>query len=145
MDKHAKKDCADTTNNVTQKKMWVKAVSGDSTKAVYFMHREFSIGYEGENDLTLHASTEMHKATLAKGASNIGAFFMTSTEETDIVGKHLSVYQLLSSANNRILKANCPAHIAHNACKHACDQLSVDIETIVLQIYSHLSVSASRH
>ncbi|XP_078257165.1 uncharacterized protein LOC144594484 [Rhinoraja longicauda] len=59
-------------------------------------------------------------------------------------GKHHSVYQLLSSANNRILKANCPAHIAHNACKHACDQLSVDIEAIVLKVYSHFSISASR-
>ncbi|KAM3620103.1 uncharacterized protein V6R79_018367 [Siganus canaliculatus] len=59
-------------------------------------------------------------------------------------GRHHSVYQLLSSANNRILKANCPAHIAHNACKHACDQLSVDIQSIVIKIYSHFSVSASR-
>ncbi|KAK0135426.1 hypothetical protein N1851_028718 [Merluccius polli] len=59
-------------------------------------------------------------------------------------GKHHSVYKLLSSANDAILKANCPAHIAHNACKHASDQLSVDIETIVLKIYSHFSVSASR-
>ncbi|XP_078282406.1 uncharacterized protein LOC144608476 [Rhinoraja longicauda] len=59
-------------------------------------------------------------------------------------GKHHSVYHLLSSANNRILKANCPAHIVHNACKHASDQLSVDIETIVLKVYSHFSISASR-
>ncbi|CDQ93543.1 unnamed protein product [Oncorhynchus mykiss] len=33
-------------------------------------------------------------------------------------GKHHSVYQLLSSANNPIQKA----HIAHIACKHACCQ-----------------------
>lgn len=51
-----------------------------------------------------------------------------------------SVYKLFCCANERILKANCPAHIAHNACKHACDQLSADIETIV---YSHFSISAS--
>lgn len=59
-------------------------------------------------------------------------------------GRHHSVYQLLQSDNSRILKANCPAHVAHNACKHACDQLSVDIETVVLKVYSHFSVSASR-
>ena len=45
-------------------------------------------------------------------------------------GKHHSVYQLLQSDNSHILRANCPAHVAHNACKHACDQLSVDIETM---------------
>ena len=58
-------------------------------------------------------------------------------------GKNHSAYKL-SSANERILKANCPAHIAHHVCKHSCDQLSIDIETIVQKIYSHFSVSASR-
>lgn len=55
-------------------------------------------------------------------------------------GRNHSVYKLFCCANEHILKANCPAHIAHNACKHACDQLSADIETIV---YSHFSISAS--
>lgn len=59
-------------------------------------------------------------------------------------GRNHSVYKLFCVANERILKANCPAHIAHNACKHACDQLSIDIETFVLKVYSHFSVSASR-
>ncbi len=59
-------------------------------------------------------------------------------------GKHHSIYQLFNIANDHILKANCPAHIAHNTCKHACDQLSVDTETLVLKIYNHFSVSASR-
>uniref|UniRef100_H3A0B7 DUF4371 domain-containing protein n=1 Tax=Latimeria chalumnae TaxID=7897 RepID=H3A0B7_LATCH len=57
-------------------------------------------------------------------------------------GKHNSVYQLLCAENDRILKANCPAHVAHNTCKHASDQLSVDIDMTVLKIYSHFSVSA---
>jgi len=47
-------------------------------------------------------------------------------------GKHHSVYQLLNSANSRILKANCSSHIAHDTCKHACDQLSVDIESLYI-------------
>ncbi|KAH1176600.1 hypothetical protein KIL84_010302, partial [Mauremys mutica] len=38
----------------------------------------------------------------------------------------------------------CPAHIAHNTFKHASDQLSVDMEIIVLKIYSHFSVSTIR-
>lgn len=37
-------------------------------------------------------------------------------------GKHHSVYKLLSSATEGILKATCPAHIAHSACKHASEE-----------------------
>lgn len=301
MDKPAKKKRLCSYNkNWEVKNIWIKPVSGDSTKAFCSLcRREFSVAHGGENDLTKHASTEMHKkATLAKGASNIYGFFGVTTVETDKIaaseasyvyhtvkhglsynsndclvklngalfhdsnvvkkmrlgrtkaemitmnvlgpktvrdilndlspsegepvfysvatdasnkgnrkmfpvcvryfsvsdgvqcklldfyedndetangihralmnclkmyeldikhitayaadnanvnfGKHHSVYQLLSSANSRILKANCPAHIAHNTCKHACDQLSVDIESLVLKIYSHFSVSASR-
>uniref|UniRef100_A0A8C6LFC2 Uncharacterized protein n=1 Tax=Nothobranchius furzeri TaxID=105023 RepID=A0A8C6LFC2_NOTFU len=282
------------------KQTWIKPVSSNTTKAFCTLcRREFSVGHGGENDLTQHAATDMHKkAKQAKGASNIGAFLATSTAENDRVaaieaayvyhtvkhglsynstdclvklngalfsdnnvvkklhlgrtkaemiamnvlgpktvrdildelspqegepayfsvstdasnkgnrkmfpvcvryfsasegvqcklldfyedcdetangihqalmnslkksdldighisaystdnanvnfGKHHSVYSLFSSDNDRILKANCPAHIAHNTCKHACDQLSVDIEALVLKIYSHFSVSASR-
>ena len=53
----------------------------------------FSVGHEGENDLTQHASTEMHKkATLAKGASNIGAFFGAATVETDKIAASEASY-----------------------------------------------------
>lgn len=47
--------------------------------------REFSNGLVGESDLTRHAFTgnaqEGH-TTVGKGASNIGAFFVTSTDDT---------------------------------------------------------------
>lgn len=54
-----------------------KKFSGDSSKAFCTLCcQEFSIGQ--------HASTEMHpEATLAKGASSIGAFFVTPTVEND--------------------------------------------------------------
>lgn len=67
------------------KNAWIKPVSGDSTKAFCTLcRRELSVGHGGENDLNQHASTEMHKkAKLAKGASNIGAFFGGTTVETD--------------------------------------------------------------
>lgn len=43
-----------------------------------------------------------------------------------------------------LFKANFPAHIAHSACMNTCNQLSIDIETFTLKVYSHYSVSASR-
>ena len=43
-----------------------------------------TISHGGENDLTRHEDTDMHKkAVLAKGASNIVSFFATSTAEID--------------------------------------------------------------
>lgn len=85
MDKPAKNKRLYSYNKKWGAKTWVKPVSGDSTKGFCTLcHWEFSIGYGGENDLTLHASTEMYKnAMLAKGASNIGASFITSTAEND--------------------------------------------------------------
>ncbi len=49
------------------------------------MRRKLSaLGHGGENELRQRASTDMHKkAALAKGASNISAFFATSTAEKD--------------------------------------------------------------
>jgi hypothetical protein len=43
-----------------------------------------------------------------------------------------------------VLKANSSNHILHNAIKPASDGLDLDIETIILKIYGHFSVSAKR-
>ena len=46
--------------------------------------RELSINHGGENYLTCHEDKDVHKkAVLAKGASNIGTLFVTSTAEID--------------------------------------------------------------
>lgn len=74
--------------------LWIKPVTSDTTKAFCTLWlREFSISHGGENDLTQHASTEMHeKATQAKGTSNIGAFFMTSTAQNVKIGASEAAY-----------------------------------------------------
>lgn len=36
-----------------------------------------------------------------------------------------------------MIGAGCTAHILHNAMRHACDQLSIDIEYIAVKIYTH--------
>jgi hypothetical protein len=59
-------------------------------------------------------------------------------------GKHLSVFQNLKKVNDRIIAANCPAHILHNAAKKAADKMAVDIEVLVLKIFNHFSSSAKR-
>ena len=59
-------------------------------------------------------------------------------------GKHNSVYQKLKLAQNDVLAANCLAHILHNATRYAVGSLDLDIENVVLKVYSHFSISASR-
>ncbi|KAL6461146.1 hypothetical protein MHYP_G00311120 [Metynnis hypsauchen] len=59
-------------------------------------------------------------------------------------GIHNSVFTKLREANSEILRGNCHAHIVHNTVKKALDKLSVDVENIVLKIYSFFSTSAKR-
>lgn len=52
-----------------------------------------------------------------------------------------SVYQKLLEINSHIVKANCNAHVIHNAAKFACVKLPLDITTLVNKIYSEFSSS----
>ena len=54
------------------------------------------------------------------------------------------VFTKLKEANSKILRGNCHAHIVHNTVKKALDELSVDVENIVLKVYSFFSTSAKR-
>lgn len=53
-------------------------------------------------------------------------------------GIHHSVYQSLKTSNPRLLAAGCPAHIFHNAAKHACNKLKIDMETLVIKMYNYI-------
>jgi hypothetical protein len=57
-------------------------------------------------------------------------------------GKHSSVFQNLKKVNDRIIAANCPAHILHNASKKAADKMALDVEVLVVIIFNHFSSSA---
>ena len=55
--------------------------------------REFLISHGGENDLTQHAETDMHKKNeLAKGGSNIGTFFKPEGDDSVAVSEASYVY-----------------------------------------------------
>jgi hypothetical protein len=59
-------------------------------------------------------------------------------------GKHSSVFQNLKKVNDRIITANCPAHILYNAAKKAADKMTVDFEVLVVKIFNNFSSSAKR-
>lgn len=74
--------------------MWVKLTGVGSMKDFCTLcHWEFSTGHGGENDLTRHTSTGIHKkATLAKSLSNINTFFVTSTVENERIAATEALY-----------------------------------------------------
>jgi hypothetical protein len=57
-------------------------------------------------------------------------------------GKHSSVFQNLKKVNDRIIAANCPTHILHNAAKKASDKMAADVEVLVVKIFNNFSSSA---
>ena len=52
--------------------------------------------------------------------------------------------KLKESMNGFMAGAGCPAHILHNAAQTAADVLSVDIEVIVMKIFSYFSIYTVR-
>ena len=59
-------------------------------------------------------------------------------------GQRNSVFQKLKSAKPDIFAANCHAHHLHNTTKYAAAKLCIDVENVVLKIYSHFCISAKR-
>jgi hypothetical protein len=48
-------------------------------------------------------------------------------------GKHSSVFQNLEKVNDRIIAANCRAHILHDAAKKAAEKMTVDVDVLVVK------------
>uniref|UniRef100_H3B2U2 DUF4371 domain-containing protein n=1 Tax=Latimeria chalumnae TaxID=7897 RepID=H3B2U2_LATCH len=73
---------------------------------------------------------------------NVSAFSADNTNVNYDV--HNSVYTDLHKNHENLLQGNCRAHIVHNAVRHTLNELSVDIETIVLKVCGFFSVTAKR-
>ena len=70
-------------------------------------------------------------------------FLLNSRQcECELWEKRVSIRNLnwLKMTNS----ANCLAHVLHNASKFAAAKMDIDVENIVVKIYSHFSISASR-
>ena len=66
-----------------------------------------------------------------------------SADNTNVnYGIHNSVFTNLKKKQKDLLQGNCHAHIVHNTVKHALDQLTVDVENVVLKVYGFFSISA---
>lgn len=48
-----------------------------------------------------------------------------------------NVYAKLKQLQSTLMPVGCAAHIVHNACKHASEQLCIDAEAIIFKIFSH--------
>lgn len=57
-------------------------------------------------------------------------------------GIHNSVYQKFKDALDQIIKANCNCHILNNCVNRSLTELFVDIENIIIKIFSEIGSSA---
>lgn len=59
-------------------------------------------------------------------------------------GVHHSLFTNIKHKNPNIIKSNCHAHILHNCVKKVMDYLDIDVENLILKMYSYFSISAKR-
>lgn len=72
----------------------------------------------------------------------VTAYSADNTNVND--GIHNSVFMNLWKKQKDLLQRNWHAHIVHNTVKHALDQLTVDVENVVLKVYDPFSTSAKQ-
>lgn len=98
--------------------------------------------YEDSEETSLDIFQCLQKITAACDLkmSQISAY---SADNASVnYGKFNSVYQKLKAKNEHVFRANCNCHVVNNCVKFAIKGLDVDIESIVLKMYSEFSSSA---
>lgn len=71
-----------------------------------------------------------HLSAFSSGSANVN------------FGKFHSVYKLFNKENERILPIQCPADLVYNIAKKGCDILKCDVETFIIKVFGHFSVSS---
>lgn len=103
------------------------------------------LDFYSDNDETAEAITSQLLSKLEMSGLDVTKMSAYSADNASVnYGKHKSVYQKLKVTQKSVIAANCIAHILHNSTRFASGQLNIDVENIVLKVYSHFSTSASR-
>lgn len=115
---------------------------------------------------TIGIQVKLLEFATVKGESSeiIASLIINTAEQKQIVGKIVgfsadncptnfgsrdhqgknNVYYRLKEHMPGLLGIGCCAHICHNTLKHACDCLPIDVECIVVKIYSHFYIHTVR-
>lgn len=106
---------------------------------------EFSTekGETSEIISSLIIATAEKKHIINKIAGFCGDNCPTNFGSRDHQGKNNVCYRLKERIP-QLLGIGCCAHISHNTLKHACDCLPIDIECIVVKIYSYFYIHTVR-
>ena len=100
--------------------------------------------YEDSDETSDGISAKLLKVLAANGLATDNLVSYGADNASVNYGKHHSVFVSLKRVQPRLLKANCNCHVLHNAAKHACKQLTYDVEGLVLKVYNEFSSSAKR-
>lgn len=107
--------------------------------------QNYIIDFVENSDETAEGMFTTIEASLTKLGLSFERISCLSADNTNAnFGANNSLFTNIKNKNSSVLKANCHAHIIHNCFKRSAENLDVDIENVVLKIYSHFSVSAKR-
>ena len=100
--------------------------------------------YETPNE-TIYSIYHEIKERLSKNRLLIENVVAFGADKASVnYGIHNSVYVNLKNENIAIVKANCLCHVIHNTAKYAFMKFPIDIENLLIKIYSHFSTSSKR-
>lgn len=68
-----------------------------------------------------------------------------SSDNTSVMlGRNNSIYTRIAESNQDVYPVGCACHLAHLCAKKAANQLSVDVEELVIDLYYHFDKSSKR-